>query len=179
MPDKKISAMSLATTPLDPNAVVVPVVQAGVTARAPVGAFGGLLTYISWVQAANYTYASVTFADIDAAHLIVTFTAPASGKVIVRLIAVTGPGASGAAVLWDLRDSGGDVANSKVFVCSGTGANANYAVDIPMAGLTPGTSYTWKWGWAAGSANTITMYGTTATGAANSAFIMEVWSVPA
>lgn len=125
--------------------------------------------------AALYTSSSGTFADMDATNLVVTFTAPASGTVLVSLTAWAQVANSGAVLSWNLRSGSSDV--------TGTASAVSYAAgsgDIEernnhrfvITGLTPGTSYTYKWGFARtlGTGNVYTK-----AGGAEGQAVMEVW----
>lgn len=94
---------------------------------------------------ASYSTTSTTFADLDATNLAVTFTAPASGQVLVRLNAYAATGAS-TGLDWNLRDSSGDIANTGTATFSGASIEFRRTVTMVISGLTPGASYTWKWG---------------------------------
>lgn len=89
---------------------------------------------------------SSSFADVHAS-LSCTFDAPASGEVWVMLQAMVAWAGVTSDYWWNLRDSGGNVA--------GTSNAVAYVVNdfyiavtrhIRVTGLTPGNSYTWKWG---------------------------------
>ncbi len=122
------------------------------------------------------TTSSTTFVDVDATNLTVTFVAPPSGQVLVKLSALcnfnnTGTAGTG---YWGLRSGGSDVANSTIYMAdSTTGDTARRCNgEVGIGGLTPGTTYTWKWACrkAAGTA-TIKVYSGPTFGNA----IMEVW----
>lgn len=140
----------------------------------------GLTTYRG---ASNLTYSVTTtaaaMADVDATNLTVTFTAPPSGKVLVRLEALSDP-PSANAMHWGLRDASGLVAGSVTqYIGYATAANDNLDrrhVTIPVTGLTPGTAYTFRWA-ARVTAGTGTLYhGTDATNSFGT-MVMEVWAV--
>jgi hypothetical protein len=112
-----------------------------------VGASGGggsastVLAVKEHTASALYNTHSTFDADMDATNLVVTFTAPASGKVMVELsgiLEVTGssPGA------WSLRSG-----TSTIKACM-VGTGYRYATaSFYITGLTPGDSYTYKWGY--------------------------------
>lgn len=141
-----------------------------------VGGGTGLIGFTQYNPAvrAVQTRNSLTFADLDATNLVVAFVAPPSGRVMVRLSA-------SAFVdtvqehLWNLRDSGGDIAGTKVGASSVSNNFAGVTRPIYVTGLTPGTTYTWKWGWAVsalGGVGSRIQYGDV-TGPA----VMEVWAI--
>lgn len=87
---------------------------------------------------------SATFADIDATNVAVTFTAPASGKVVIRAAMSAETGAS-TNMQWNLRDGSGDVAETEQTISFGAiSLRGNGA--WRLSGLTPGQSYTYKVG---------------------------------
>lgn len=91
------------------------------------------------------TTTSTSYVDVDATNLAVTFVAPASGAVFVTLEAES-QNATGQNVYWDLRSGSSDVAGTKCQIFS----SANYGTatkTMYVSGLTPGQSYTYKWGW--------------------------------
>lgn len=111
----------------------------------PSGAFLLACTSYKPVGITDTSTANTTPTDVDAANLVVAFTAPASGAVLVRLTAAAFVGTATWTTIWSLADSGGtDVTDSDCGATSLTGtAAASRAVKI--TGLTPGGSYTWKW----------------------------------
>jgi hypothetical protein len=105
------------------------------------GSTTSVLAVTEYATSALYNTNSTFDADMDATNLVVTFTAPASGKVMVELsgiLEVTGssPGA------WSLRSG-----TSTVKACM-VGTGYRYATArFYITGLTPGDSYTYKWGY--------------------------------
>lgn len=100
---------------------------------------------------ASFTEVSTTsasFVDVDATNLVITFTAPPSGNVLVTLEANTRIGGTGAAIQWALRDGSTTVTNSMVQVVYDLNASSvRRTATIYLTGLTPRQSYTWKWAW--------------------------------
>jgi hypothetical protein len=80
---------------------------------------------------------STTFADVDATNAVVTFTAPASGNVMVRVSAFADTGAG--AYFWGLRESTTDQTTATTRVVR-SGGQTNY-VSVPMylTGLSAGS----------------------------------------
>lgn len=112
------------------------------------GGTAEVLALVSYASGSNVTSTSATYADVSAANLVVTFTAPSSGSVTVHLNAVCQAGAT-TTQSWNLRDSGGDVAGTtRTAAYNGNAAIFRVAVPIVVTGLTSGASYTWKWGMA-------------------------------
>ncbi len=105
----------------------------------------GVLASLEYTVPSNVLTTSSTFVDVSASNLVVTFTAPLSGTVMVTLSAMC-QGASGTFYNWNLRDSGGDIAGTSRGMSYGTSTPMRQTAAIRVTGLTPGTSYTWKWG---------------------------------
>lgn len=120
------------------------------TARADHAHPTDILAVVSYSPPSNFTTASATFADMDATNLKVTFTAPSSGKVLVTLSANVQAGTT-TVYSYNLRDGSGDVAGTTQPVLYNQNT-AFFKVSAPIyvTGLTPGQSYTWKWGHALG-----------------------------
>lgn len=118
---------------------------------------------------------SATFADIDATNLFVTFTAPSSGSVLVRLSGQAYiSGGSGTEGMWNLRDAAGDISGTETEVMyTGAEVLVRPSVSIIMSSLTPGVSYTYKWGFRRRS-GTGTFYLQVGTGQGPA--VMEVWA---
>jgi hypothetical protein len=115
---------------------------------------------------------SGTFADIDATNLVVTFTAPASGQVIVRLESGS-VGATTSELSWNIRESTSDVGGTAQAVHYNFTGNVRLCKSVLITGLTAGSSHTYKWGHArtSGSGTVGTLYG----GGWGQA-VMEVWA---
>lgn len=91
------------------------------------------------------TVSSNSFQVIDGTNLAVTFTAPTSGKVLVRLNGVPSRTGTGD-VYWGLFDSSNTlVSGSGALVTTSTGTYINRTITTVVSGLTPSQSYTWKW----------------------------------
>jgi hypothetical protein len=141
------------------------------------GGSGALLAYVAHNPGtlASYTTTSTSAADVDATNLEVTFTAPSSGAVLVRLSGLGGlTTTTGSQVNWLLRESTTTVANTQV---SGVNSADNFfqSVAFVVTGLTPGASYTYKWGWmVSGSSTTARLFAGTGAGQA----VMEVHALP-
>lgn len=97
----------------------------------------------------TYTTTSATLGDIDATNLVVTFTAPASGSVVVML---TGRITTSAATTptWGLRNGSSQAGGLFTLASSLNLGGAHQARTgvVYITSLTPGTSYTVKWAWA-------------------------------
>jgi hypothetical protein len=145
---------------------------------------GGLLAAVSYNPATSVSVAttSTTFADIDATNLVLPFTVPPSGKVLVRMSAAVVT-ADLVAMNWNLRDAGGDIAGTRAVVIRPAGGQrirANTA--IVVTGLTPGEAKSWKWGQArtTSTGTCETLYGQTDISALGTpgAAVMEVYAIP-
>lgn len=145
-------------------------------AAASGGGTDRLLAVARWASGTGST-ASATFVDVDATNSKVTFTAPASGKVLVRLTGVAAPAAAvGSLYSWGLREGTSVVAGTEgnsVALRAVTTASQQFAA-VSMAfyltGVTAG-SHTYKWAHASSS-------GTAAFGGGSGQDqVMEVWDV--
>lgn len=141
------------------------------------GTIGTVLNVVQYGPATTtYTRNTTSFADVDATNLHIPFTAPSSGKVVVDLEATVNVGGV-VTQYWNLRDSGGDVANTGIYVTRATLLHRARA-SVLVTGLTPAQAYDWKWGFAASGAVTVTIY----TGSAladGGPMTMRVTAVPA
>lgn len=119
-----------------------------------------------------------TFADMDATNLAVTFTAPASGSVLVRLTCQALSAGGVVSVFWGLREGnvtvagpaqvGGNQANQSIHTISRT---------FLVSGLTPGSVHTYKWA-ASHDAPVWGMQWGTFLGSPRGAAVMEVIAAP-
>lgn len=104
---------------------------------------------------ATYSATATTFADLDATNMAVTFTAVGT-EVLVTLEALVHCEDGGTILQWNLRDAAGDLAGTdhRMFGGAGSGGTADVAdqkrvhLEHRVTGLTAGTAYTWKWGFA-------------------------------
>lgn len=141
------------------------------------GGGSGLIGFTSYNPAvAAYVGASTgsSGTDIDATNLKVDFTAPPSGKVLVRLTAriSTNPVVE---QHWCLREASADVAGTAGIVhynaSAYDGGRRSHACSV--SGLTPGAAKTYKWGHFRNSGVTAE----TGMGGAAGPAVMEVWAV--
>lgn len=109
---------------------------------------GAILALASFTPGANIQTDGTSFDDVDATNAVLTFTAPASGKVLITasawaevVVAVS--------LYWGLQDeAGNNIAGSEEKVLlNGTGGGTldgrpNY--EFLYTGLTPGNEYTVK-----------------------------------
>ena len=91
------------------------------------------------------TAGSNSFQVVSAPNLSVTFTAPSSGQVLVRLTGIPSRAGTGA-VFWGLSDGNSAfVTGSGGQVMSSQGNFFGLTLSALIAGLTPANSYTWQW----------------------------------
>lgn len=128
---------------------------------------------------ASTSTSSSTFADVDATNLTVTFTAPASGNVLVRLTAVAVVNNVAAVYAWNLRTTGGSNVSGSFSTVTSNGNQIKISSVVPITGLTPGASTTWRWGHAVSSNTGSVRYGDSGTiSASYGPAVMEVWAAP-
>lgn len=126
-----------------------------------------LTAYRPGTEVTNGT-TSTAFVDADATNLAVTFTMPASGRVLVRLTATVS--ISTASAFWGLREGTADVADSASHAASATTSRASLALLITG---TAGASRTLKW---AHRTNNATYEAKIFSGPANGTSMIEVWA---
>jgi hypothetical protein len=121
-----------------------------------------------------------SWAAIDTTNLTISFTAPASGAVLVRLFGHLKSGTAGQTANWSVAAHStttplGHVALPVVGAASTPGAAV---AEFLITGLTPSNAYQYDWIHANGSAGaTFTALGATAAGTTTGGpAIMEVWS---
>ncbi len=121
------------------------------------------------------TTTSTTGADVDATNLVITFTAPASGNVVVTL---NGTGYLSVADYyhWCLRDTGGNNIAGQTQVVNDGPANdeARFTAKFYVTGLTG--SVTYRWGFFVASGTGHLRYGQ--SGANLGPAVMHVQAAP-
>lgn len=141
-------------------------------ADAPGGGGGGaaeLLAYCNY-DVNSFASGAGALSDVDATNVKVTFTVPASGRVLVRLtggLRVT----AGDFGTWGLRENTTNVVAGRQMTSSANIQACSAAFVI--SGLTPGATKTYKWaiGSAGGSGTQYLTFGGT-----NLPLVMEAWS---
>lgn len=115
-------------------------------------------------------------------NLTVTFTAPASGKVLVELSGYIQVGTAGTSAIWNVCTHGGTTPVG-TWMSATAGANGvNATTRCYVSGLTPGNSYQWDWLAQTGNSGvvtqTLTCYGATGStaGGAGAPAIMRIIS---
>lgn len=146
--------------------------------QPPVIGTTALLAVTSYRPGSDTTVQCATgasFADFDATNLLVTFTAPASGNVLVRLSA-TGDMTSAASSngYWALRESTTEIGSQLVVGSGVAGVPQAKSAAIYITGVTAG-SHTYKWaGRGAGGTGSVRLYGGPTWGP----WVMEVFACP-
>jgi hypothetical protein len=106
------------------------------------------------------TTTSTNFTDVDSKNAAITFTAPLSGKVAVRVSALIRNQTAGQTVKFNVRNGGADVTGSGQSITQESVAGRRQFV-TDVVGLTPGTSITLTLGWrVVGGVGEITVGGT-------------------
>ncbi len=123
-----------------------------------------------------YTITGTSMADVDATNMKVTFTAPASGNVLIRLNAYCDETGTGE-FYWGLRESSSDISGSITRVLRETASQRYLSMPVYLTGVSGG-SHTYKWSAAvSGGTSRIIVQDGSATGKWGAA-ILEVWSAP-
>lgn len=142
----------------------------------------GLLAITAYKPASVTIYetTSTTLADVDATNMSVTFTAPASGNVLVRLSAYSDYNdVNSSEAFWGLRESTTDLAGSVTRVLRV--AELGYlSVAMYISGIGAG-SHTYKWSYAiasGGQKNRIIIQDGSVAINKWGPGIMEVWAAP-
>jgi hypothetical protein len=114
----------------------------------PAGSSSNILAYVGYAQGTDTTLHAAstnTMTAMDATNVKVTFTAPASGNVLVECSVLHDLNTAGN-TFWGLLDGGGSTVAQVFAINQGTGgAFADYrTAKFVVTGLTPGNSYTYK-----------------------------------
>ena len=161
--------LDLSTAETDDTLVLAPDGAGGVEFREEAGRLIAITSYMGSSGDVTTTTTSTTFVDVDATNMAVTFTAPASGNVIVRVY-IPGVANPGSGIFFNLRESTTNVTSHGL--AGASSAIVPVAIPFYVTGISAG-SHTYKLGWRVdGSTNTM-YYGDTARGPV----IMEVWAV--
>lgn len=141
------------------------------------GGSGGLLAvkYYDPGSIGSYT-TTTTQADADATNAAVTFTAPASGNVLVRVNFQAFPNSTTGSLLVGLRESTSNIIDKKQVAADlATNDIIPVCVSFYLTGVTAG-SHTYKLALAHGTNSWTARWGGGASSAM--ALVMEVWSAP-
>lgn len=138
-----------------------------------------LLACVPYWPAASVAVSSnsTAWTDIDATNVKISFTVPASGKVMIRLVGVSDMSGSGR-YLWGLRDGGALVSGSDGHIIDGISSPRRYCQDIYLTGLTPGAvkTYTWAHRQFVGAPVGRLIYGGPSAGDTYGPAVMEAWA---
>lgn len=153
-------------------------------------AIAGPIVYNSPILAVNtnpgttgtVSTTSANFADVDATNLVVTFVAPPSGKVLVRLSGYGDISTNAQQYFWGLRSGSTFVTNSGIGPVRETDGSI-WSGAVQITGLVPGQSYTWKWAHAVtGGATGRMLLGPVVVEPVTTSLhmppCMEVWALP-
>ena len=157
----------------------IPLVWSVVNLKGGAAVQSGLIAYKRYAPATQEikSTTSGTFADADATNLVVTFVAPPSGAVLIRLGAHQDISPTGGFHQWNLRSGSSDVAGSSVQ--AGRESEGVFtSVPIILTGLTPGTSYTYKWGYRTSAGTARLLMGDASPTNETGPAVMEVWVAP-
>ena len=114
-----------------------------------------ILACTARTASATYSISSTTESDVDAANLAVTFVAPTSGKVLVEYQVWSVWSNTSGNQFWTVRNGTTTVASCSM---SPSQTGSRQSASFYISGLTPGQSYTYKWGWKVASTGTASMY---------------------
>lgn len=138
----------------------------------------GLLALFVQTAGTNKTTTSATQADVDATNAVVTFSAPASGNVLVRVTCHIGMSANFQNGRLGLRESTTDVAGPYDAIV-GTAAQTTFqthSLAFRVAGISAG-SHTYKLAFAVSGGATLTVL-QIGSGGTIYPVTMEVWAAP-
>ena len=150
-----------------------------VTIVESAGGGGGLLAVAIYAPASLqiYSITGTSMADVDATNLKVTFTAPASGNVLVRLNAYADETVA-AETYWGLRESSSDIAGSIGRIYRAIADEGYFSYAMYVTGVSGG-SHTYKWSAAVSAGGTARIIIQDGSAVAKwGAGIMEVWAAP-
>lgn len=107
---------------------------------------GSLIALTAFGTSGSYT-TTTTLADMDATNLLVTFTVPASGNVLIRLTCQAFNTTTTSVLVWGLRESTTTIQAHQIASSEGLAANKvdTFSRTFYVSGLTPGDSKTYKW----------------------------------
>lgn len=124
--------------------------------------------------------ATLPMTALDTTNLRIVFTAPASGKVLVRLVTVEGGSTNVPSILLGVLSGTQVVARAWTSTVGYKAAGwhwIKHEAAITVSGLTPATSYTWDaaYGVPNGVGGAFLQYGGANGAGAAGPFIYEIW----
>ena len=137
-------ALSLTDTDGDGEFDTTTIVATGAAAAGGGGASTAHLAVKAYAPGSDTsvgTTTSTTFVDLDATNAAITFTAPASGNVIVRLTGLQS--GSGGPYFWGLREASSNI-GTPVRIGDGSVAGSGAVATFYLTGISSG-SHTYKW----------------------------------
>jgi len=151
--------------------------------QAAAGGSSGLLAVHAYgpASAAIYTTTSTSMADVDATNMAVTFTAPASGNVLVRLSAWADVTPTNQDEYWGLRESTTNLTGSMGIImrAQNPAPQAFVTYTVYLTGVSGGShTYKWSFGTSAGGGTARIVAGDGSAIAKFAPAIMEVWAAP-
>lgn len=135
------------------------------------GGSGGLLAFVQHnpTQETSYSTTQTAWTPPDGTNLSLTFTAPQSGRALIRL-----SGSCSGLQWWALLDSANALRTRTGHVMQTASGQLVQAYSHVLSGLSPGTQVTVRWGWRT-SASTAWLYvGGSDTGRGPA--LMEAWA---
>lgn len=118
---------------------------------------------------------TTSFADVDATNHAITFTAPASGNILVRISGIFSAQNFSNNVFFNLREGSSDITGTSRLHCVPvTVADANLTLAFYVTGISAG-SHTYKLGWR--TDNAATWVGIL-SGPTYGPTVYEVWTAP-
>ena len=141
------------------------------------GSGAGTLLALKEEKAAHtYSTVSTTLADVDATNMAVTFTAPASGNILVRLTAYCDQAGTSEFGRWSLRESTSDIAGAGGSVIRAPDGGGTATVAFKLTGVTAG-AHTYKWSYKTTAATGAHRILVGAGGDDQPPAVMEVWEL--
>lgn len=134
---------------------------------------GRLLAVVRGTGPTSYSTSATSFADVDTSKLVISFAAPASGKVMVIQRGGIDKATTDGYVSWNLREGSADVPNTDRNIVYGVNDYHIGTNVILLSGLVPGQVYTYKWGWKTANG---TAY--LSNSSISNSPVMEAWEVP-
>jgi hypothetical protein len=166
----------------DPIAVGTPTLAGQAATKSYVDTHG-LLSRVSYAPSvlASDAVTGTTPTALDTTNLTISFVAPASGDVLVRLSGRVATATAGDSAIWCLLDHTAHTLVGVLLPVNDYTQLIECSAAQLITGLSPGTTYQYDWAMAAGASVAVTLYvqgaTTVATGTSiGSPATMEVWA---